>query len=266
MTGRQWLMTRLPAGVSLRLHAYKARYITEPELSWALTKVNRGDLVVDVGSSFGVYTFWLAKRVGVRGSVVALDPTEPCARFLQTAVSQLGLTQVKVIQCGASDSATTRELHIPIEGNHERMTRATFRRVSGVAEVVKVVVRPLDDLLSTRDRPVSFIKCDVEGHELAVLRGTRAILAADRPTLLVECEQRHLDYDMQHTFNYLYNLGYEGWFLDGLGITRSLREFSQAVHQISYLDDTTSANYVNNFLFLHPHRSLLAASWSARGH
>src|SRR2546425_4564062 len=163
MTARQWLMTRLPPGVSLRLRSYKAHYITEPELSWALTKVNRGDLVVDVGSSFGIYTFWLAKRVGVRGRVVALDPTEPCARFLRTAVSQLGLSQVQVIQCGASDKATTLELHIPIDGNHERLTRATFRRVGGVAAAVKVAVRALDDRLSTRDRPRRFLKGDGEG-------------------------------------------------------------------------------------------------------
>ena len=38
---------------------------------------------------------------------------------------------------------------------------------------------------------VAFIKCDVEGHEDAVMRGARRLLARDRPPVLVEIEQRH---------------------------------------------------------------------------
>src|SRR2546426_8628010 len=178
MTLRQSIIARLPPSLRLRLHAYKAYYSSEPELRWALTNVSRGDLVVDVGSNLGVYTFWLAKRVGVGGTVVALDPTEPCVRFLRTAAAQLGLSQVKVLQCGASDRATTLELHVPLDGENLRLTRATFQPIGGPTKAVSVVVRPLDDLLQSRDRPASFIKSDVGGHEVAAFRGTQAILTA----------------------------------------------------------------------------------------
>lgn len=252
---RQWLMGRLPARESLRLRAYKAYVFGEPELRWALRDIKQGELAVDVGSNLGVYTYWLARRVGLKGRVIALDPVQECVQYLRTAISQLGLTQVTVLHCGASDAAGVLDLRIPIDGEHATLTRATFRQMPGPARVTKAEVRPLDDLLSDRDRPVSFVKCDTEGHELAVLHGTAGILTTDRPSLLIECEQRYLNHDMRDTIDYARSFGYRGWFLDAQGVPRPIEEFSPATHQLRYAEDPTSRNYINNFLFVHTTRS-----------
>src|SRR5256885_16107528 len=167
---RRWVMARLPPGAGLPLHAYKAYYLTEPELRWALATVNPGDLVVDVGCNIGIYAFWFARRVGRSGKVIAIDPAPACVRYLRTAANQLGLSQLTIIGCGASDAHSTLELHIPLEHDGVRLARATFGPTLGPAHVLKVDVAPLDDILRDRDRPVSLIKCDVEGYELAVLR------------------------------------------------------------------------------------------------
>jgi len=248
-------MARLPARESVRLRAYKAYLFTEPELRWALGDISEGELVVDVGSNLGVYTFWLAKRVGLSGRVVALDPVEECVRYLRAAISQLGFTQVTVLHCGASDAAAVLELRIPVKGNRVTLSRATFRQVVGPAQVASAQVRPLDDLLSDRDRPVTFVKCDTEGHELAVLHGAQEILKTDRPSLLIECEQRHLDHDMRDILNYARSFGYRGWFLDAVGVPRPIEQFSPATHQLPYAEDSASRNYINNFLFVHATRS-----------
>ena len=252
---REWVMGRLPARESLRLRAYKAYLFAEPELRWALAGIREGELVVDVGSNLGVYTFWLAKRVGLKGRVLALDPVEECVHYLREATSQLGLGQVTVLHCGASDASAVLQLRIPMEGNRVRVSRATFRGMPGPAQVTSAEVRPLDDLLRERDRPVAFVKCDTEGHELAVLRGAQAILATDHPSLLIECEQRYLDHDMRDTFDYLRSFGYGGWFLDAKGTPRPVEEFSPATHQLWNAGNPTSVNYINNFLFLHSTRS-----------
>ena len=34
---------------------------------------------------------------------------------------------------------------------------------------------------------ISFIKCDVEGHEFQVFQGGESVLSEDHPTLLFEC-------------------------------------------------------------------------------
>ncbi len=41
-------------------------------------------------------------------------------------------------------------------------------------------------MLAGRSIPVSFIKIDVEGHELQVLRGAIDILSSDKPTIFLE--------------------------------------------------------------------------------
>src|SRR5439155_2984871 len=117
MALRRWLISRLPAGAGLRVHAYKAYYLTEPEIRWAVSKVKAGDLVVDVGCNIGVYAFWLAKRVGKSGKVIALDPAPACVQYLRAAALQLGFDQLTVVDRGASDTRAVLELHIPIEQN-----------------------------------------------------------------------------------------------------------------------------------------------------
>lgn len=48
---------------------------------------------------------------------------------------------------------------------------------------VKIEVRKMDDLL--RDRKVTFIKMDIEGSELAALRGAERIIREQRPKLAI---------------------------------------------------------------------------------
>ena len=61
--------------------------------------------------------------------------------------------------------------------------------------------------LVPQDSPISFIKCDVEGHEFAVLRGAERLLARSKPALLVEIEERH-GQTVSEVVGYLSDRGY----------------------------------------------------------
>jgi len=65
----------------------------------------------------------------------------------------------------------------------------------------KVECRRLDDIYGGR---VSFIKLDVEGHELQVLEGARDVITNHLPTLLVEL----IDYEGSKVPSFLKDLGY----------------------------------------------------------
>lgn len=67
------------------------------------------------------------------------------------------------------------------------------------------VIRPycnfrLDDIIKD---DVGFIKIDVEGHELAVLKGATSLINRCRPVLLVECEERHSPGGTERLFKFL---------------------------------------------------------------
>ncbi|MEV9612698.1 FkbM family methyltransferase, partial [Klebsiella pneumoniae] len=54
-------------------------------------------------------------------------------------------------------------------------------------ELLRVPTVRLDDYDKRR---VGFIKIDVEGHEVAAVEGGLELIARDRPTILVEAEER----------------------------------------------------------------------------
>ncbi|MCC7408973.1 MAG: FkbM family methyltransferase [Phycisphaeraceae bacterium] len=82
-------------------------------------------------------------------------------------------------------------------------------------------VRPLDDIIpeALGDEPIGFIKIDVEGYELPVLRGARATLAKHQPAVLVEVGQENLP----QVKDFLVGLGYRGLFF----FQRRLYDLSQ---------------------------------------
>jgi hypothetical protein len=80
---------------------------------------------------------------------------------------------------------------------------------AGAYQVRHVPVKRLDDFSFDR---VGFIKIDVEGHELSVLKGARELLQRDKPNLLIEIDLTgHSEEGFNEVFNFLYALGYESF-------------------------------------------------------
>jgi hypothetical protein len=55
---------------------------------------------------------------------------------------------------------------------------------------------------------IGFIKIDVEGHELEVLQGASETILRERPTLLVEIEERHRLGSLTAVHEYMESYGY----------------------------------------------------------
>src|SRR5207248_7153229 len=135
---------------------------------------------------------------------------------LSRATQRLRLP-VQVCDFALSDRAGSADLFIPDD-------RAFASLVNGTGARMTVRTRTLDDLRAEVSRTISFVKIDVEGHELAVLRGGVRCLDEDKPTILVEIEERHSRTPMSETFDFLLSRGYRGSFLDFSGCARSLPE------------------------------------------
>jgi FkbM family methyltransferase len=71
--------------------------------------------------------------------------------------------------------------------NRSRSSYSGLRaRESGTISEVRVACRRLDHLIPA-DARIGFIKIDVNGAELHVLKGALGLLARDRPAILLEC-------------------------------------------------------------------------------
>jgi FkbM family methyltransferase len=142
--------------------------------------------IYDVGANCG----WFAVRAARAGRPVrAFEPVPPTADFAERNLARIAGADARVVRAAVAEAPGTATIHLySSSGNnslHERTLPPGHRlRRTGALEVD--VVR-LDDLVG-RDGfpPPGLIKIDVEGAELAVLRGARETLARHRPSVVLE--------------------------------------------------------------------------------
>jgi FkbM family methyltransferase len=150
----------------------------EPELSRLIYHSCTPDMVfVDVGANIGYFTCLAAAyiRDSGRGRVFAFEPNPRLVPLLRrNAEINWSLAPITIHPCAVGDTAGTASLQIP-EGH---AVNATFSDYHGehAHHSVEVEVVRLDDVLP-KDLAVDFLKIDVEGHELSVLRGAANVIA-----------------------------------------------------------------------------------------
>lgn len=175
----------------------------ESELVGVAEVVHPGDVCIDIGAAAGFYTAELARLVGPSGVVHSVEPL----RFAHATASRLlGLrTGRNIVRHGVALGETADELvmSVPLR-NGVPVTGRSFvtRHASGLGsnaefdEHLRVVVDG-DTLDGFGERlglaRLDFVKIDVEGAELHVLRGGDTTITTHRPTVMVEIEDRHLE-------------------------------------------------------------------------
>jgi FkbM family methyltransferase len=213
--------------------------------------VRPGATVVDVGASWGLFTYHLARRVGKAGRVYSYEPHSANAVVLGKLAHARPHVQFRPV--AVSDQAGHALLQVP--KHHGRLVTAqsslahTFEGMP--VEQVEVPTVRLDDEIGTALR-LDFIKIDVEGHELSVLRGAASLLKRCLPPVLIEIEQRHCDGPISEVFSELEEFGYHVFYIDQ-SVLRPIAEFDLQRDQLGKLPDeqftpfSMPKDYVNNF-------------------
>jgi FkbM family methyltransferase len=213
--------------------------------------IHAGDVTVDLGANRGAYTYIMSRRVGRDGRVHAIEPFPGHGRRLQTVARRRGNVVVHAV--AVSDHSGRAVLQIPVHDGHRIDSLATLEpNRPWHGDSCEIPVRTLDELLAG-ERRISFVKCDVEGHEQRVFEGAKGILDRDRPIVLTELEQRHRATPIETTFAFFADAGYDGWYIRKEEL-HPLGEFDVARDQLALLDGrfrpyTMPANYVSDFLF-----------------
>jgi FkbM family methyltransferase len=176
--------------------------------------LHRGDTFVDIGANGGGVTAYAASIVGPSGAVFAFEPQPRLARAVEHT-RRLNRTPGEVHQVAASDSEGTLSLSIP-----PRQSGSASLHTKGFPTVTVSAVR-LDSLLPTDTRRNMVIKIDVEGHELAALRGAARTISSSRPKIILEYNPTIRGAPAPHmTLNWLADLGYRFAEVDELALTR----------------------------------------------
>ena len=175
--------------------------------------ITPGMTVLDIGANIGIYTEFLAKLVGPSGRVVAFEPERRNLERLRRATQKY--RHVEVVHAAVSDHSGTIKLYVADDLNVDHRSYAPKR------ESVEVVAIALDDFFAKRDG-VDLIKMDIQGAELAAVRGARRLLESDHaPIILFEYWPyglRSAGENPQALLDELRSFGYELRTIDGLPV------------------------------------------------
>ena len=194
---------------------------------------------IDIGVYRGVYSYEMAKYSKM---VHAFEPNPIIFKDIELNLGKI-IKNINLYNFALSDKENKVLLKVPIrdknydKSNYEeyfQMGRATIheQNVMGDIETFEIKSKKLDNF--TFSNRISFIKIDVEGHEMSVIKGAENTIKQNKPTLLVEIEEKHSKQKVLDSINYINSLGYESFYYD---------------NELKSTNNLNNLNMYNNFIF-----------------
>lgn len=225
------------------LRLFAANVLPAPILTWVKTQyygrsiktfweddveplkvlVKSGDSVIDMGANFGWYTNALSPMVGPTGKVYSIEPIPDTFQVLSGIVRKLGLANVLPMNYAISKTDGMAVMRVPQHaygGSNFYRAQIDLKQAENAGSMMReynVPMRSLDSLFLDVANKITVIKCDVEGHELAVIQGAVQFLETARPAWLMEVGGSP---DQEGTpphqlFRLMRDYGYEVYYFDG---------------------------------------------------
>ena len=170
-----------------------------------------GDVFYDIGANVGFFTVIAAKLVGNTGKVYAFEPGKGNAKSVRHNAQLNNFTQVEVIEKAVSHTSGSGQLLLAqYSGGH---ALATADAPPDLAGEVTVDLVSIDDLIAQNQiQPPNFVKVDVEGAELDVLKGMTETMKTYKPTVIYEIDdgdRTAYDRKYKELESFLQALGYK---------------------------------------------------------
>lgn len=138
----------------------------------AETRVSGDDIVADCGAAEGIFALLVQSRAK---SVYAIEPSPHWTASLGRTFD--GATNVTVLPVAIG----AKPGHAYLSGGALDSAVSADGRDGGHA----VAVETIDRLFADRDRPLTYLKADLEGFELEMLEGARRTIARYRPKIAI---------------------------------------------------------------------------------
>lgn len=147
-------------------------------LQKALEFVTEWGCAVDAGAHIGTWSRLMSHRFA---RVVSFEPSPDTFECLQWNMREQGCANVDAHPCAVGSEPGFVSMVLDAENEARANTGARFARPGGQIPVVTI------DSLNLQS--VGFIKLDIEGSELAALRGAKDTLRRCKPIVLYEAKR-----------------------------------------------------------------------------
>ena len=204
----------------LYLATLKALRRGSQEKRMYLSIVRKGDVVIDVGANVGYFTKLFSDLVGPGGEVHAFEPLQSTFQLLSRNIRRFPAHRNVSLNCLAlGDQNQKTILYVP-DSDHVQAALTRHRDGSWISNQIRAVNVEMIrlDRYAERFPKIDFVKCDVEGAELLVLRGGQSTLRRCRPNIFLELEERwtsSFGWTAADVVRFLREIGYQYFY--GLG-------------------------------------------------
>jgi len=160
-------------------------------------------VVLDIGASIGLWTVQLGKIAASRNAqLCAFEPNPANTSWIRSNIALNGLLEIVTIyEMGLGDRAESLTLA------HTEHGVGNGAIAVNDEDGISVAIGRLDDI--DIPTPVSFIKMDVEGYEVAILRGAVELIKRDRPVIFGEFSVEWLQARGENLRSFLVDLEYD---------------------------------------------------------
>lgn len=144
-----------------------------------------GDVVLDLGAMIGYHTLLFARLVGKEGIVFAFEPAPRAFALLRKNVLENKYENVTLVRKGVSERSLTARFRLTRSGFGGEV--AASKPLGASNRFIDVTTTTLDDYFRDFNRPITFMKLDIEGSEYQALQGAQALLERN-PELAIVAE------------------------------------------------------------------------------
>jgi FkbM family methyltransferase len=181
--------------------------------------------IIDLGANFGLNTIIMSRALGKlvdpqRYRIYAIEPNRANGRLLEKNI-QLNKVSAEYINCAISDYTGEGRFHGSTHSNLGALMPHAM--TGGQGESVKVFSLP-DFAATFKTGSPNFIKMDIEGGEVEVLKGARKFLAGAEPPCVIIMEvhpmiytgERSLEVELRH----LFDSGWRGKYMTSAAVVQ----------------------------------------------
>ena len=191
----------------------------EQEINLVKKFIKSGTDSIDVGVYRGVYSYEMSKY---SEKVHSFEPNPIIFKYINKNLKKF-IKNIHLYNFALSNQNKTMNLKIPIRNSNSNkeifeeyyeMGKATIHNENNFEnyENFEIQTKTIDEL--SFDNKISFIKIDVEGHELEVIEGAKNTIKKDKPIMLVEIEKQYTKKEVAESINFINSLGYKSYFFN----------------------------------------------------
>lgn len=189
---------------SLKIYYYKdsilSRYIykgfEKDEIIFLCKYLKQGDTFLDLGANIGLFSLYAAEIVTETGNIHSFEPTpKTYSRLIENIELNNFQNIIITNNIGLSSNNGVLKLNVSTDG-HDAWNTFVQQSEMKFENNIEISVEKLDDYLDSKKLSpdkIAFVKMDVEGWEMEVVKGAKKLLQDNNaPIFMVEFTESNL--------------------------------------------------------------------------